>query len=330
MNKNKNILVYALLVIGLAFVITSSCKKDKEETVAPSIPMPVINTFGMIKIKLNTAICSAEITSDGGSLVTARGICWNTSPVPTITNNKTIEGDGAGVFTSKMTGLTAKTKYYVRAYATNSGGTSYGSTITFTTLDSTMTDIEGNIYRTIQIGDQVWMAENLRTTTYRDEVPIPEVTDNTQWDNLTTGAYCNYNNDISNVAVYGRLYNYYAISSSRNLAPEGWHIPSFHEWVVLYKYLGGDNIAGGKMKETGTAHWTSPNTGATNESRFTALPGGGRNNSFSNINSIGICGSSTEYNSTAFLVAVILYSSASSYVEAGVKDLGVSIRCVMD
>jgi hypothetical protein len=99
----------------------------------------------MSKIKLNTAICNADITSDGGSLVTASGICWNTSPAPTIANNKTIEGDGAVVFTSKMTGLTAKTKYYVRAYASNNGGTSYGSTMTFTTLDSIMTDIEGNI-----------------------------------------------------------------------------------------------------------------------------------------------------------------------------------------
>jgi hypothetical protein len=204
-------------------------KKDKDETVAPNIPSPVISTSDMSSVKLITAIGGGNVTSDGGSLVIARGICWDTSPKPTIANNKTIEVDGAGAFTSKMIGLKAKTKYYVRAYATNSGGTSYGSTITFTTLDSNMTDIDGNIYRTIQIGDQVWMAENLKTTTYRDEVSIPKVTDNILWDTLTDGAYCNYNNDVSNVAIYGRLYNYYAIASSHYLAPEGWHIPSFHE-----------------------------------------------------------------------------------------------------
>jgi uncharacterized protein (TIGR02145 family) len=148
---------------------------------------------------------------------------------------------------------------------------------TATTTESTVTDIDGNIYRTVRIGNQVWMAENLKTTRYRNGEAIMHITDNNAWFNLTTGAYCSYNNDQNNVATYGRLYNAYAVSDSRGLAPAGWHVASDAEWRELINYLGGPNLAGGKLKESGTSHWGSPNTGATNESGFTALPGGYRN-----------------------------------------------------
>ena len=141
----------------------------------------------------------------------------------------------------------------------------------------TMTDQDGNEYKTITIGTQTWMAENLRTTKYRDGSAIPNVTDNTEWIELATGAYCNYNNTTSadTIATYGRLYNWYAVTDSRNIAPEGWHLPTESEWWILLNYLDG-SVAGGKMKETGTKHWITPNTGATNESGFTALPSGNR------------------------------------------------------
>lgn len=139
----------------------------------------------------------------------------------------------------------------------------------------TVTDYDGNVYQTVLIGDQCWMMENLKVTHYRNGDPIPHVTDGVTWGNLTSGAYCNYNNDEGNVATYGRLYNWYAVDDSRNIAPAGWHVPSDAEWQTLVDYLGGDAVAGGKMKEAGTTHWASPNTGATNESGFTALPGGG-------------------------------------------------------
>ncbi len=142
----------------------------------------------------------------------------------------------------------------------------------------TMTDQDGNEYKTITIGTQTWMAENLRTTKYRDGSEIPNVTDNTKWVELATGAYCNYNNTTSSdtIATYGRLYNWYAVTDSRNIAPEGWHLPTETEWRILIDYLGGFGVAGGKMKETGATHWDTPNTGATNESGFTALPSGNR------------------------------------------------------
>ena len=143
-------------------------------------------------------------------------------------------------------------------------------------VTGTVTDIEGNVYITVMIGDQWWMAENLKTTKYRNGDSIPNVTDTSEWLNLTTGAYCNYSNDTSHVRTFGRLYNWYAVSDSRGIAPSGWHVPSDEEWTRLTSFLGGDTLAGGKMKEPGTEHWVYPNSGATNESGFTALAGGYR------------------------------------------------------
>jgi uncharacterized protein (TIGR02145 family) len=139
-----------------------------------------------------------------------------------------------------------------------------------------VTDIDGNVYKTVTIGTQVWMVENLKTTRYRNGDLVPNKTDAIEWSNLTTGAYCDYDNTPSNSAIYGRLYNSYAVIDSRNIAPAGWHIPSDAEWTTLTDYLGGVDVAGAKLKEIGTAHWKSPNTGADNNSNFSALPGGGR------------------------------------------------------
>jgi len=151
----------------------------------------------------------------------------------------------------------------------------------------TMTDIDGNVYQTIKIGDQWWMAENLKVTHYRNGDSIPNVTDAGEWQGLSMGAYCSYDNDEGQVSTCGRLYNWYAANDNRNIAPEGWHIPSDEEWKQMEMYLGmsqaeadgegyrGTN-EGGKLKEAGTIHWFGPNIGATNESGFTALPGGYR------------------------------------------------------
>ncbi len=157
----------------------------------------------------------------------------------------------------------------------------------------TVTDVDGNVYKTIKIGEQLWMAENLKVTHYRNGEAIPNIMDNTEWSNLSTGAYCVYNNDNSQIETYGLLYNWYTLSDSRNIAPPGWHVPSDEEWTKLENYLGSD--AGGKLKEPGTSHWNDPNTGATNSSGFTALPGGYRyhNGSFYRIVYRGYWWSST-------------------------------------
>ena len=157
-------------------------------------------------------------------------------------------------------------------------------------------DIDGNRYNSVIIGTQEWMKENLNVSKYSDGTIIPQVTDPTAWANLTTGAWCYYNNDPVNGPIYGKLYNWYAVAGihdnnpntpNKTLAPSDWHIPSDSDWIILSDFLGGTNIAGGKMKTTGTSIWQNPNTGATNESNFTGLPGGGSSYVGTFENSIG-------------------------------------------
>jgi uncharacterized protein (TIGR02145 family) len=138
----------------------------------------------------------------------------------------------------------------------------------------TVTDTDGNVYHTVKIGTQVWMVENLNTTKYSNGDDIPEVTDVTSWQTLSSGALCNHNNDPGFSAAYGRLYNFYAVSDNRNIAPQGWHVATDSEWTTLATYLGGLTVAGGKLKEEGTTHWPAPNKGATNIVGFSALAGG--------------------------------------------------------
>jgi uncharacterized protein (TIGR02145 family) len=145
--------------------------------------------------------------------------------------------------------------------------------------NGTVTDVEGNVYKTVKIGNQIWMAENLNTTKYRNGDAIPFVSNTAAWANLQTtrtAAYCNSEDNPANATIHGRLYNLHAVKDSRGLAPVGWHIPSDPEWQILIDFLGGDALAGGKLKESGFTHWKSPNTGADNSSGFTALAGGGR------------------------------------------------------
>ena len=279
----------------------------------------------------HSAILGGEITSDGGSPVTARGVCWSTSPNPTINNSKTTDGIGTGTFTSTFSGLNTLTTYYVRAYATTSFGTSYGNEITFKTFFGEVTDIEGNIYPTIKIGEQVWMAENLKTTKYSDGTAIPNVTDNTAWAGLSTGAYCWYNNDVNNKNIYGALYNWYALNAGK-LAPTGWHVPTDAEWTTLTTYLGGENIAGGKLKEVGTTHWQSPNTEATNESGFTAIAGGYRASggiSFPNFGASAFWWSSSEYSATEARNRYLMYNDGIAYKNSYAKTNGFSVRCIL-
>jgi len=156
-------------------------------------------------------------------------------------------------------------------------------------------DVDGNVYSTITIGDQVWMEEDLKTTRYNDGTPIPRVENYDEWAELTLPAYSWYNNDSIYREDFGALYNYYAVESGK-LCPEGWHVPSDEEWIILETRLGGVWNAGGALKEAGTVYWKTPNTGASNESGFTALPGGYRsyNGTFNWMRTYGLWWSATE------------------------------------
>jgi uncharacterized protein (TIGR02145 family) len=184
----------------------------------------------------------------------------------------------------------------------------------------------------ILICEQNWTNENLDVITYSNGDEIPQVTDPTAWAALTTGAWCYYNNDPANNAIYGKLYNWYAVNDSRGLAPTGYHIPSDAEWKTLTTCLGGESVAGGAMKETGTAHWASPNTDATNSSGFTALPASSRSSygTFTGIGNYGNFWSSTEYdgfNSWDRYVNNNNAIAARSFIS---KKCGLSIRLIKD
>ncbi len=198
--------------------------------------------------------------------------------------------------------------------------------------DYTVTDIDGNVYHTVKIGTQTWMVENLKTTRYRNGDTIPNVTDNTAWYNLTTGAYCNHSNNASIATTYGRLYNWHAVNDSRKIAPVGWHVPSDNDWIILVNYLGGSIVAGGKLKEAGTAHWNSPNSGANNSSGFTALPGGFRvqNGTFYGPGNEAYLWSATEADALNAKDFYLHYNGADAGHGNTDKENGLSVRCVKD
>lgn len=210
-------------------------------------------------------------------------------------------------------------------------------------VTSTITDIDGNVYKTVKIGDQWWMAENLKVTHYRNDDPIPYVLGDKAWEELITGAYCKYIENSKSFPDYGYLYNGYAVADPRGIAPEGWHVPSHEDWIILEMCLGmkEDGIhdagargtdEGGKLKEAGQAHWDSPNVEATNSSGFTALPGGYRSTrgNFINLNQIGIFQTSSD--STDWCTWSRMLSTHRSDITLNCEDkrIGMSVRLVKD
>lgn len=188
-------------------------------------------------------------------------------------------------------------------------------------------------YPNVNICCQSWMTKNLDVRTYRNGDSIPHVTNDAEWDTLTTGAYCYFNNDSTNyAATYGKLYNWYAVNDPRGLAPDGWHIPSDFEWTTPVNCLGGANIAGGLLKETGTMHWWSPNTSATNVTNFTAVPGGLRleNGDFLNHFVHGLWWSSTEESTSDAWKRQAFYDQADLLRNSTHKRRGLSVRCIRD
>ena len=293
--------------------------------------IPTVTTANITNITDTTATSGGDVTSDGGVTVTARGVCWSTSPNPTTVNSYTTDGSGTGTFVSNLTGLTPLTLYYVKAYATNSVGTAYGNEVTFTTLApftcGQAVTYEGQTYNTIQIGTQCWFQENLNVGT-----KINGSLD--QSDNSIIEKYC-YNDLESNCDVYGGLYQwnemmqYSTTPGVQGICPTGWHLPTDGEWTTLTDYLGGISVAGGKMKETGTAHWSPPNTGATNSSGFTALPGGCCGSpTFNGLTNYTYFWSSSQYDATSAWLRSLAFNSASVIRYSNFKIAGFSARCL--
>ncbi|MBM3919544.1 MAG: hypothetical protein FJ344_08615, partial [Sphingomonadales bacterium] len=233
---------YATNSVGTAYGNQVSFSTTSSTTLA------TITTTAATSVTSSGSSTGGNVTSDGGAAVTARGVAYGTVQNPTTANSTTSNGTGTGVFTSTLTGLTASTLYYVRAYATNSVGTAYGNQVSFTTSGTvslpclgtpTVTDVDNNTYNTVSIGTQCWMQSNLKVGKYRNGDNIANITDNTAWSQTNTGVWCNYNNDTANDALYGKLYNWYSVNDSRGLCPVGWHVPSDAEWTTLTDFLGG-------------------------------------------------------------------------------------------
>jgi uncharacterized protein (TIGR02145 family) len=210
--------------------------------------------------------------------------------------------------------------------------------VCLTAQNQSLTDIDGNIYKTVRIGTQVWMAENLKTTRYNNGDPIPNITDNLDWGGITSGAYCWYNNDKTTGDSYGALYNWYTVISG-DLCPAGWHMPFDEEWTALETALGGSNTSGSKLKERGYAHWNRHETSSTNESGFTALPGGYRldNGTFNSIGNYGFWWSSNEFwwNTSTYYThfswgRYMGYYLNDMYRYYFLKKYGFSVRCIKD
>jgi len=309
-----------------------------------SLAFPVLTTDSVSQVTSLGATAGGNVTSDGGYAVTIRGIAYGTLQNPTTANSSTSNGAGTGFFTSMLTGLTASTLYYVRAYATNAMGTAYGTQVSFTTSiigvrctgTPTVTDIDGNIYNTVQIGNQCWTNSNLKVSKYRNGDNIPTGLSNSAWQNMTSGAYAIYDNNPVNDGLYGKLYNHYAVTDSRGLCPTGWHVPSDAEWTTLENQLGGSNVAGGALRSTAMqptpGGWNSPNTGATNSSGFTALPGGYRssNGAFISMSYSGLWWSSS-VSSGSNVWARTLNFNSSTIDRYGInRSGGFSVRCCKD
>lgn len=441
-NQMKNILkTSAIVVLLLGSIITlNSCQKEDDKV--PTYP--VLTTGSLSGITQTGAVSGGNITSDGGSEVTARGVCWSTTQNPTIASDKTTEGTGVGTFLSNLTDLSPNTTYYVRAYATNSKGTAYGNEISFSTspvvfalttssvsditivsarvdgmitidgsnnitdmgfcwdtntnptiasdhkfggtddsyllatiggllpgttyyvrsyatdsqgttygnelsfttrtlqgigfnsdlIYGSVSDIEGNVYKTIAIGTQTWMAENLKTAKYNNgdligtTTPaildiIAEADPKYQW---------SYDGTESLVPTYGRLYTWYAVSDSRQICPTGWHIPSDEEWRILRDFLGGSSVSGAKLKESGLINWAEPNRDASNETGFTAIPGGYRyaGYGFQNLGIEGSWWSSTYYDVNAVWAWSMNNTTGDITRGVGEDYNGLSVRCVKD
>jgi uncharacterized protein (TIGR02145 family) len=233
--------------------------QTRVKVIAVEVTLPTVLTVEITDITAISAISGGNISYDGGAPVTARGVVWSTLQNPTLDENEGIteDGEGDGAFVSIITGLLPDSVYYLRSFAVNQLGVAYGQELTFATYQDgipcpdspTVTDIDGNAYTTTLIGDQCWMTENLKTTKYRNNLPIENAVTNTSWVDNTDGAYCWMDNDPYWKNIYGALYNFYAVKSENQLCPDGWHVPSRYEWNTMINYVGGSGSpSGNKLK----------------------------------------------------------------------------------
>lgn len=296
-------------------------------------PLAVIHTGVVGEITQTSATVSVGI-SEYAFTVSERGVVWTSEQNnPTIEDSKTVALESTDEFKVFLSNLDPGVVYKVRAYAINPGGVAYGNTLSFTTKAPTVTDIDGNEYTILKIGEQTWMGENLRVKRYRNGEPIERVSLASDWA-TESPKYGVYGNIDAVAEVAGNFYNWFAATDPRNIAPEGWRVPTEADWTKLVNYLGGDAVAGGKLKSNSTtpAFWQNPNTGATNSSGFGAIGGGvaGANNLGANLYIQGIYWSRSDVNPNTGLVRILEHNHAQAIYSGANKKNGYSIRLIKD
>lgn len=320
---NYFVRAYAINVVGTSY-------GDEIQFTTPTT-IPSLSTDPITIFSDNAANVGGMIISNGGNDLIQAGICYDTAPNPTTSNNFIAISFSNDTLSGTIKNLISNTTYYVRAYAINSNGIAFGNQVSFKT-DPELKDLDDNTYKTVIIGDQVWMAENLRTTKYQDGAQIPYSDDGLSWSTQTEPAYCYYNNDLNLEQIHGKLYNWFTVIDNHKLCPAGWHVPSQNEFIQLLIFLGGGDIAGGKLKNVSSNLWNAPNTGATNESGFDALPSGNRNYFGNFDNSLGnsVAYWSSQGSGNFGYNLVLRFDSGEALMRGWGKLTGNPVRCIKD
>ncbi|MCE2770184.1 MAG: fibrobacter succinogenes major paralogous domain-containing protein [Saprospiraceae bacterium] len=317
-NTKYYVRAYATNVIGTSYGVLDSF------TTGPILP--IITTNPVATITSTTAISGGNISSNGGSAITARGIVWNKTGNPAVGTDsiRTDASTTTGSYTLNLGNLNAGITYYVRAYATNAVGIAYGNQLTFTTQP--VLDTIGNQYTTITINGKEWFKENLKTTKYANGDSIENVPTAGDWGLRTSGAWAYYNNDLNNDSSLGKLYNWYAVTDVKGLCPTGWHVATDADWTSLTANYGTDANAGNELKAT--TLWTAPNSN-TNSSNFGALPGGGRGGlNFGDLNNKGFWWTSTLFDASNSYARRLEYNTDTVIRYTESNKYGFSVRCV--
>jgi len=305
------------LIVMLSVLSASGCKKT-------DYIKPDVSTVDVSIITPVSATCRAIVITNGTSVISEKGICWNNEQSASVSDFKTTEIKAEDVknFSGNITGLLSNTTYYVRAYAVSPAGVTYGNELSFTTPSDhsgeqgTVTDFEGNVYKTIGIGSQIWTAENMRATLLNDGTEITLGQCYRCWSFLSSPGYCWYDNYKPNQNTYGALYNWYTVKSMK-LCPSGWHMPGSDEWEVLTSYLGGSEVAGGKLIESG-------------KSGFGALSGGYRGDlaAFINFGETGAYWTSSSASPEKAIYFSVGSDSQEITSETFAIGWGASVRCI--
>jgi len=333
------------LSIILFLLIFYSCKSNENNNEIKKDPtvLPLVLTNKLLDVTKSSAICGGLILDSIDYQVTARGVCWSETSNPTIDNNKTIDGSGSGNYISKITGLTENREYYVRSYAVNKLGISYGEEIRFVT--ASIEDIDGNGYHTVKVGDQEWIIENLKTKKYNDGTFITKFNNPSVWANSTNPGYGWFANDsVKYGEAYGALYNWYAVNTGK-LAPKGWHVATNNDWLKLIDYVNnnrGNSVTLSKALASKNYWKISGNSGSIGcNLDINNSSGCGYISviyqSYEDLNIAGYWWTPTDFNGGAYAAHVQLVGASTivntyfdSFDMFKPKMSGMSVRCIKD